>query len=181
MEKDHTPIPVETLTAEVIPDAKRPLTPKEEEFCQLYVRGGAEYAGQQAKCFREIFGQDGRNVYAASHRLITDPRIQARVKEMTASAQFEAETIAVKLQVAETLKAVMEETATREYTDRFGIPLSPAPLRAVAVNAAKALMDIYPIKHASESRLKIENGQGGVIFNVIVPQQSILHDDNDPA
>ena len=76
--------------------------------------------------------------------------------------------------------AVMEETATREYTDRFGIPLSPAPLRAVAVNAAKALMELYPIKHASESRLKIENGQGGVIFNVIVPQP-VSRDENDPA
>lgn len=168
------------LPVEAIPKAQRPLTAQEEEFCELYVRGGAEYAGQQTKCYQTIFGQDGRNVYAASHRLMSDPRIWARVKEMTVSAQYEAETMAVKLQVAETLKAVMEETATREYTDRFGIPLSPAPLRAVAVNAAKALMELYPIKHASESRLKIENGQGGVIFNVIVPQP-VTRDENDPA
>ncbi len=39
------------------------------------------------------------------------------------------ETMAVKLQVAETLKAVMDETATSDYTDRFGVPLSPAPLQ----------------------------------------------------
>lgn len=172
--------PDSALPVEVIQDAERPLTAKEEEFCELYVRGGAGFAGQQAKCYREIFGEDGRNIPAASHRLATDPRIQRRIKEMTASAQYEAETMAVKLQVAETLKAVMEETATLEYTDRFGIPLSPAPLRAVAVNAAKALMEIYPIKHASESRLKIENSQGGVIFNVIVPQPVIRHED-DPA
>ena len=77
--------------------------------------------------------------------------------------------MAVKLQVTETLKAVMDETATADFTDRFGVPLSPAPLRAVSVNAAKALMDIFPIKHKEESRLRIEGGDGNVIFNVIVP------------
>ena len=82
------------------------------------------------------------------------------------------ETAAVKLQVTETLKAVMDETATSDYTDRFGVPLSPAPLRAVSVNAAKALMEIFPIKHKEENRLRIEGGDGNVIFNVIVPDNS---------
>ena len=49
------------------------------------------------------------------------------------------------------------------------MPLSPAPLRAVSVNAAKALMDIFPIKHKEKNRLRIEGGaDGNVIFNVIV-------------
>ncbi len=61
-------------------------------------------------------------------------------------------------------------TATSDYTDRFGVPLSPAPLRAVSVNAAKALMDIFPIRHKEENRLRIEGSDGNVIFNVIVPQ-----------
>lgn len=30
-------------------------------------------------------------------------------------------------------------------------------------------MDIFPIKHKEESRLRIEGGDGNVIFNVIVP------------
>lgn len=170
----------ETLPVTVVQDAERPLTVQEEEFCELYVRGGAGYAGKQTKCFREIFGEGVANANVASYRLIRDPRIHARIKELTSSTLYEAETIAVKLQVAETLKSVMEETSTREYTDRFGIPVSPAPLRAVAVNAAKALMDLYPVKHASESRLKIENGQGGVIFNVIVPQP-VIQDQDDSA
>ena len=59
--------------------------------------------------------------------------------------------MAVKLQVTETLKAVMDETATSDYTDRFGVPL-----RAVSVNASKALMDIFPIKHKEENRRRIE-------------------------
>ena len=82
------------------------------------------------------------------------------------------EAIAVKLQVTETLKSVMEETSTAKYKDKWGMDLSPAPLRAVAVNAAKALMDLYPIKHAQEAKLKIEGGgDNGIIFNVIVPQK----------
>ena len=79
----------------------------------------------------------------------------------------------VKLQVTETLKAIMDETATSDYTDRFGVPLSPAPLRAVSVNAAKALMDIFPIRHKEENRLRIEGSDGNVIFNVIVPQNPV--------
>ena len=171
---------MEPLPVQVVQNIERPLSSKEEAFCDLYVRGGSEFAGQITKCYREIFGENGRNVYAAGHRMISDPRINTRIKEMTDSHQFEIETTAVKLQVAETLKAVMEETSTQRYTDRFGIPISPAPLRAVAVNAAKALMEIYPVKHATESRLKIENGQGGVIFNVIVPQP-VMHTDDEQA
>ena len=55
----------------------------------------------------------------------------------------------------------------------FGVPLSPAPLRAVSVNAAKALMDIFPIRHKEENRLRIEGSDGNVIFNVIVPQNPV--------
>ena len=42
-------------------------------------------------------------------------------------------------------------------------------LRAVSVNAAKALMDIFPIKHKEENSLLIEGSNGNVLFNVIVP------------
>jgi hypothetical protein len=82
----------------------------------------------------------------------------------------DTENLALKLQLAETLKAVMEETATASYEDRFGVALSPAPLRAVAVNAAKALMELYPVKHIHETRLRIEGAGGSVIFNVVVPE-----------
>lgn len=66
----------------------------------------------------------------------------------------------------------MSETSSAEYTDKFGVPLSPAPLRAVAVNAAKALMELYPIKCSQETKLRIDGGEGGVVFNVIVPQST---------
>jgi hypothetical protein len=91
-------------------------------------------------------------------------------KEKTDALLSETETLALKLQLTETLKAVMEETATAKFEDRFGVSLSPAPLRAVAVNAAKALMELYPVKHVHETRLRIEGAGGNVIFNVVVPE-----------
>ena len=126
---------------------------------------------QPKKCFVEVFGEDTvKNPYASANYLMNKPHVLAHIKALLSSERFEMETMAVKLQVAETLKAVMDETATSDYTDRFGVPLSPAPLRAVSVNAAKALMDIFPIRHKEENRLRIEGSDGNVIFNVIVPQ-----------
>lgn len=47
----------------------------------------------------------------------------------------------------------MDETVTSDYTDHFGVPLSPTPLRAVSVNIAKALMEIFPIRHVNNTAL----------------------------
>lgn len=149
--------------------AEKELTKQEMHFCELYVNGGLEFAGRPKKCFIEVFGDKAKSPSTSANYLIRRPHIMAHIKELLSSERFEMETMAVKLQVAETLKAVMDETATTDYTDRFGVPLSPAPLRAVSVNAAKALMDIFPIKHKEETKLRIENGEGNVIFNVIVP------------
>ncbi len=146
------------------------LTDQEIEFCDLYVNGGLEFAGRPKKCYVEAFGEKAsKNPHSAANYLMHRPHILAHIKALLSSERFEMETMAVKLQVSETLKAVMDETATSDFTDRFGVPLSPAPLRAVSVNAAKALMDIFPIKHKEENKLRIEGADGGVIFNVIVP------------
>lgn len=154
------------------PLTERPLTDEEERFCELYVAGGAEMAGDHRRCYEAAFGKNGKNIPIASRLLLGRPNISARIREMIDDAQFDVETIAVRLQVAETLKAVMAETSRAEYTDKFGVPLSPAPLRAVAVNAAKTLMEIYPIKVSQEAKLHIDGGEGGVVFNVIVPQST---------
>lgn len=154
------------------------LTEQELQFCELYVNGGLEYAGRPKKCYVEVFGeQAAKNPHSAANYLMNKPHVLAHIKALLSSERFEMETTAVKLQVAETLKAVMNETATTDYTDRFGVPLSPAPLRAVSVNAAKALMEIFPIKHKEESRLRIEGADGGVIFNVIVPTNTPSKDE----
>lgn len=153
---------------------QRPLTEEELRFCDLYVNGGLEFAGRPKKCYIEVFGDSAAKApSAAANYLMNRPYVLSHIKELLSSERFEMETMAVKLQVTETLKAVMNETATGDYTDRFGVPLSPAPLRAVSVNAAKALMEIFPIKHEQENKLRIEGSDGNVIFNVIVPQTPI--------
>lgn len=155
----------------------KPLTEDELRFCDLYVNGGLEFAGRPLKCYKEIYGEkSSKNPASSANYILSKPQVVVLIKEMMTSEQFEMETMAVKLQVCETLKAVMDETASSKYEDRFGVPISPAPLRAVAVNAAKALMDIYPIKHTQESKLRIEGSDGNVIFNVVVPQATTPHE-----
>lgn len=169
MKKKEITKKTEEVLPALVPLTDKPLSDEEDKFCELYVSGGPLFAGNHRKCYEEVFGKS-KNVPIASRLLLARPHISARIREMIDSVQFDVETIAARLQVAETLKAVMSETSTAEYTDKFGVPLSPAPLRAVAVNAAKALMELYPVKCSQETKLRIDGGEGGVVFNVIVPQ-----------
>lgn len=142
---------------------------REEEFCSLYVYGGAEYAGQHIHCYAEAFADEAGNVAVLSRKLLSKIPVQSRIKELATDLQGETETIAVKLQISETLKAVMEETSSANYSDKFGVSLSPAPLRAVSVNAAKALMELYPVKNSGDAKQRGEGKMTGIVFNVIVP------------
>lgn len=155
------------------------LTESELEFCDLFVDGDKEFAGQAEACYREVFGENRKNIALAARRLMAQEHIAARIKELIAIRDIETETIAVKLQVAETLKAVMSETAKGEYIDKFGVPISPAPLRAVSVNAAKALMEIFPIKHSASENSRNKDNSGNIIFNVIVPQNPTTHNEEN--
>jgi hypothetical protein len=155
------------------------LTAEQEQFCQLYVCGGAKFAGQLSKSFKEVFGEDYRDVSLDARRLVREPLIMARIKELSTAMTSEIENIAIKMQITETLRSIMEETASDNFSDRFGSRLSPAPLRAVAVNAAKALMELYPVKHAHETKFKIEGTDNGVVFNVIVPQNQSDYADTE--
>lgn len=157
---------------------QKPITDQEKKFCRLYVFGGAQFAGRRAICYREVFGDGDGNISYLALNLIKRTAVSEYIKQLMDIEQRELETIAVKLQVSETLKAVMEETSTALFTDKFGVDLSPASLRAVAVNAAKALMDIYPVKNADNSK-KSENSGGNIIFNVIVPDGSKLKKQNE--
>lgn len=154
------------------------LTDEELQFCDLYINGGLEYAGRPSKCYKTVYGEKAsKNPASSANYLLSKPHVLAHIKEIMSGERYEMETIAVKLQISETLKAVMDETATSAYEDRFGVPISPAPLRAVSVNAAKALMEIYPVKHVHESKLRIEGSDGNVIFNVVVPQATAPHEE----
>jgi len=152
-------------------DKKVKLTLQEKEFCELYVYGGSEFAGQAEKCYQEVYGETER-VFVSCRRLLGELHVQARIKELEDKLQSETETIATKIQVTETLKSVMEETSSAMFQDRYGMSLSPAPLRAVSVNAAKALMELLPIKHGHD-KAKGEGSKGDIVFNVIVPDQHV--------
>lgn len=147
---------------------KTKLTSQEEQLCQLFVNGGMKFAGKYTACYREAFKDESTKAYLTGRKLFSRPQIMARIKELIQEADMDTENMAVKLQITETMKAVMEETAEATYSDKFGIKLSPASLRAVSVNAAKTLMDIYPIKHSGDPKGKAESNTG-VTFNVIVP------------
>ena len=85
---------------------EKPLTEQELQFCNLYVNGGLEYAGRPKKCFVEVFGEDTvKNPYASANYLMNKPHVLAHIKALLSSERFEMETMAVKLQVTETLKA----------------------------------------------------------------------------
>ena len=55
--------------------------------------------------------------------------------------------------------------------DKFGMKVSPAALRSVAVNAISKLTDMYGIKEDIAHKVMLEGADGdGITFNLIVPQ-----------
>ena len=146
------------------------LTENEILFCELYVNGTAPYAGNAAKCYSEVFKCDSKQTNHLAKTLLMREDIQAYLKELDGMTYEEAKYM--KKFLTENLIHIIEETSVAQYHDRRGTKLSPAPLRSVAVSATKALMEMYPVKEAQINRLNIEGaGEGGITFNVIVPDQ----------
>ena len=155
------------------------LTEQEAAFCELFVFGDKEFAGQVVACYKEAFQVDGKNVAIVARRLLAKEHISATIAELAEIKHSQTETLAVKLQVAETLRSVMKETSSENFTDKFGVDISPAPLRAVSVNAAKALMEIFPIKHSQGDGSKQGKEGGSIIFNVVVPSKIEIDNNNE--
>ena len=146
------------------------LTENEILFCELYVNGSAPYAGNAAKCYSEVFKCDSKHTKHLAKQLLMREDIQAFLKELDEMTYEEAKFM--KKFLTENLIHIIEETSVAEYRDRRGTKLYPAPLRSVAVSAKKALMEMYPVKEAQVNKLNIEGaGEGGITFNVIVPEQ----------
>ena len=144
------------------------LTDQELVFCELFVNGCAPYCGNAPKCYEEAFNITSKTSAGKAKRILSQEHIKSYIEELESLSYEEAKHM--KKRLTENLLNIIEETSKAEYTDRRGTKLSPAPLRSVAVQATKALMDLHPIKEASVSKLNIEGtGEGGVVFNVIVP------------
>lgn len=147
------------------------LNRQEIDFCELYIFGCDPYVGNARKCYEDVF-DDTSNVSMKKARLLmTRDDIQEYIEQLRKIANYG--TADLKARLTEKLLHIIDETSVAHYTDRRGTELSPAPLRSVAVQAAKALMELHPIKVAQESKIELNggNGEAGITFNVIVPKE----------
>lgn len=146
------------------------LTELELLFCELYVNGEPPFAGDEVECYREVFGDKEKHIKLAATRLLSRDSIQEKIQELNKERAKLAQ--GMKNFIASNLIKIIKETSTAVYSDRRGTVLSPAPLRSVAVNASKALMELFPIKEANVTKLDIGTEDGASItFNVIVPEK----------
>lgn len=148
------------------------LSEQETLFCELFVNGTAPYAGNAVKCYSEVFKEDGPRSRHFAKQLLAKDEIKDYIKELESLNAEEAGDM--KRYLTQNLMKILDETSTAQFRDRRGTLLSPAPLRSVAVSAAKALMEMYPVKEAQTTNVNIEGGgEGGITFNVIVPESNI--------
>lgn len=147
---------------------KKQLTEQEKLFCDLFANGEAPYGGNAARCYQEVFDDHSKMVKSRATRLLARPAIQEYLKSLDELTYEEAKYIKVFLR--ENLTSIIDECSHSEFRDKKGTLLSPAALRSVAVNASKALMELYPVKEAHVSKIEMGgNGEGGIVFNVIMP------------
>lgn len=149
-------------------DSNFNLSEEEITFCELYINGVAPYAGNALKCYTDVFQKNGARARTDAMKLLNDPRIQGYIEEMEKMNAFDAKR--KREYIARHLENIIEETSTAQYRDRKGTILSPAAIRSVCVQAMKLYADLYPVKEAQVNKLSIEGTEGGVTFNVIVPQ-----------
>lgn len=147
------------------------LSKEERDFCELYVFGCDPYTGNARKCYQDIFHDDSATSLKKAKELMARADVQEYLEQLRKAANFE--TADMKARLREKLLHIIDETSSAQFYDRRGTALSVAPLRSVAVQAAKALMELYPVKVAQESKIKLEgeNGEAGIVFNVIVPKE----------
>lgn len=146
------------------------LSKQERQFCELYVMGQDPYGGNPRKCYADIFKTSEELALKAAKELLEREDVKEYTDELRRFTSYE--TVEMKTRLTEKLLRIIDETSTAQYHDRRGVALSPAPLRSVAVQAAKALMEMYPVKVAQENKVELSSGDSGsIVFNVIAPQQ----------
>lgn len=147
-----------------------PLTEQEQLFCNLFANGEAPFGGNAARCYSEVFNDKTKLAKSRATRMLARPEIQEFLKSLDELPYEEAKYM--KIFLRENLMSIIAECSRGEYRDRKGTLLSPAALRSVAVQASKAVMDLYPVKEAQVSKINIDSaGEGGITFNVIMPDQ----------
>lgn len=145
-------------------ELKKPesLNKQEIDFCELFIFGCDPYAGNARKCYEDIFYDSSHTSLRKAKQLMARDDVQEYINQLRAIANYE--TADLKARLTEKLLHIIDETSTAKYTDRRGTELSPAPLRSVAVQASKALMEMYPVKVAQESKVELKgNGDSGIV------------------
>jgi hypothetical protein len=143
------------------------LNDKEIQFCQLYSRGRAPYAGNPIRCYQEVFGGDDMYSGSKAYILLSRADIQEYLEKSSMGCFDEAKYI--KEFIKTNMMHIVEEMSQKTYKDRKGNDVPPTAARGVAVSAAKVLMDLYPIKE-NQGDVTINNKNGGnITFNVIAP------------
>ena len=153
------------------------LSEKEQKFCLIYTAGPVPYVGNEARCYQLVFngstheptGDAEIEVSLKAHELMAREDIKERIDNLGALNVVNATTLRPRLTQA--LLKIADECAVATYTDKFGVELSPAALRSVAVNAVKTLTDMYGIKEDIAHKVMLEGSDGeGITFNLIAPQ-----------
>lgn len=149
-------------------DLTKGMSVAEVNFCRLYAGGVAPYAGNPAKSHEGAFGKKSLYANVEAAELLQRDDVKAYVGWLRKRTSPDSDS--VKQYLTQTYMRIIDECSEAEYTDRKGLPLNPASMRSVAVNAAKALAELHIAK---ETKVSIggEGGKNGpsVTFNVIVP------------
>ena len=164
------------------------LTEQEEKFCLIYASGPSPFRGNAQKCYGLVFkGKSGRygefdnenekvDDTLEARKLMMREDIKTRIDELSSLEIVNASTLRPRLTA--TLLKIVDECSTLTVTDKFDRLMSPAALRAVAVNAINKLTEMYGIKEDIAHKIAIEGGDGnGITFNVIVPEKQAPGED----
>lgn len=163
---------------------KTKLSDKERKFCLIYTNGPAPYNGNEVRCWQLVFngsttlprGEEEVEIALDASKFMQRDDVKEYIDSINALSIVNASTL--RPRITQTLLKIMDECSTAQYKDRWGIKIQPAAMRAVAVNAASKLTDMYGIKEDIAHKIQIEGSDGdGITFNLIAPQPTKKDDE----
>lgn len=164
--------------------SKTKLSETEQKFCLIYTNGPAPYNGNEVRCWQLVFnestaapqGAEEVRIALDAHEFMQRKDVKEFIDSLQALNIVNTETL--RPRITQTLLKIMDECSTKVYKDRWNMIQSPAALRAVAVNAASKLTDMYGIKEDIAHKVQIETAGGdGITFNLIAPQPTKQEDE----
>jgi len=143
-----------------------------QDFCQMFVNGGMDYAGQADKCYYKVVRRikDKARLKTKARDLLRKAYIEKEIIRL--ATEGEIDLIGQRLQIENTLFKIMDEGAKVHYKNKWGRKANPAQMRAVAVSAAKQLSDMKGFNAPDELNVNGKNAEGAAIqFITVVPEK----------